>query len=65
MDKKSKLITAGLCALALGICLIYFGKDGTIGSTSSSTDDKMVIFGTIILVAGVASTSIGFTSKGN
>lgn len=65
MTKKSKLITAGMGAVALALCLIYLGKEGYIYSASYSTNDNMMIFGTVLLVAGVVVSTIGFTSKEN
>ena len=63
MNKKSKFITAGIGALVLGLCLIYLGKTDAIYSASLDTNDNMVIFGTVLLVAGVVVSTIGFTIK--
>lgn len=65
MNKKLKFITGGIGAVVLAVCLICFGKDRTLSSTSAETDEKMVIFGTVLLVAGVVATTVGFTSKEN
>lgn len=60
MNKKSKFITAGVCAIVLGLCMVYQANRY---KYQSSSRFKTMVVGTIVLVAGVGSASIGFTSK--
>lgn len=60
MDKRSKFITAGACAIVLGLCLIYQGNRA---KYQNSSRFRTAVIGYVLLVAGVGATSIGFTSK--
>jgi len=60
MNKKSKFITVGLSAIVLGIFFIY---QGDMGHYQTPAEYRSMVIGIILLVGGVASASIGFTSK--
>ena len=60
MKNKSKFITAGLCAITLGLCMVHYGNGH---KYPSQFRKNVLLVGIVVLVSGVGSASIGFTSK--